>query len=572
MTVSVPTLLRRAARIWHTARHVPARQLARRVELEARYRLMDLLADGRMAAAPPVPAGRTPQPPLPPRPGLMREVPDGLVLCLPWGERTLTRPIPWYPAAGGGDTSQRADFNNIQFMEYLESADNELFLSLIEEWIAANPRRARGAWRYAWRPYNLSLRVSVWLEELARRGDRLAPDAVSRAHASAAEQLRFLERHLETDLRGNHLIKNIRALIWGGACLAGTEAARWTALGRRLLRRELAEQILPDGCHYERSPAYHCQVMGDLLACRAALETPLPELEDALARMAKALCQLTHPDGWVAPLNDGGLSMAPAPEQLQQVYAAGGGVAPGIVDGPFGLPDGGYFGLRADGELLIFDCGPLGPSYLPGHGHCDLLSFEWSTGGRRIVVDQGTHQYLAGPRRLASRSTCNHNTVIVDEAEQSEIYGAFRCGRRANPELRTFEARGASLRLVGSHDGYAHLAGQPRHVRTIEACPGMIEIQDRLEGRGDHTATAHLLLHPDCRVELRGDAATIRNGPVTVELAASAPLIAVAAEWYPDIYVRAPTARLELAVPAGGETLSVRLTARHASASQGAPS
>jgi uncharacterized heparinase superfamily protein len=549
----------RAERAWHTFRHVPADQLLRRVELTARYHLGSLIGRGIVGPAPPL-APAMPKPPFPARDGLMSREAQSLILRLPWAERSLPRPLPWRHAAAASEGSTRADTNNLHYMEYLESVDDGLFAELVEDWIAANPPGAADAWRYAWRPYNLSVRVSVWLEEIARRGRRLPQGTLDRAAVSLAAQLRYLERHLETDLRGNHLIKNIRALAWGGACFAGPEAARWTELARALVRRELAEQVLPDGCHYERSPAYHCQVMSDLLACRAAFREPLPELDAALDRMARALTLLTHPDGQIAPFNDGGLSMAPKPAELAAVHVALGGMAAVPVTGAFALRDAGYFGLRCAGELLLVDCGPLGPGYLPGHGHCDLLSFEWSTGGRRIVVDQGTHQYMAGPHRLASRSTGNHNTLAIDSTEQSDIYGAFRCGRRAVPEVRSFEAADGAMRLVGSHDGYDRLPGSPKHVRTVAARPGTVEIVDRIEGGGKHTAIAHLLLHPDCKVDARGETTTIYNGPVTVRLVASAPLTVQPALWYPDIYVSQPTTRLALPVPMGEAGARMALT------------
>ncbi len=249
----------------------------------------------------------------------------GLVLHLPWVDRPLARPLPWRPMAASGEGSTRADTHNLHFMEYLGSIDDALFAELIEDWIAGNPPDADDAWRYGWRPYNLSVRVAVWLEEIARRRDRLPPSLLQHAGSSLGAQLRFLARHLESDLRGNHLIKNIRALAWGGACFIGPEADRWTELARVLLRDELAEQILPDGCHYERSPAYHCQVMSDLLACRAALRQPLIELDRALDRMAAVLPCYTHPDGQIAPWNDGGLTMAPTPGRLASVHAELGG-------------------------------------------------------------------------------------------------------------------------------------------------------------------------------------------------------------------------------------------------------
>lgn len=555
----VGRLVRRAERTWQTLRHVPPSQLLRRAELTARFRL------GRFFPAagegsPPRLAQALPTPPFPERAGLMWVEGKAIVLCLPWGERRLKRPFPWGSRSAAADSSERADINNLHFMEYLESVDDGLAAELIEDWIRHNPAGEPGAWRHAWRAYNLSIRVTMWLELLARRRDRLPPAMVERAAASLVRQLRYLERHLESDLRGNHLIKNLRALAWGGACFVGPDADRWTALARAVLRRELAEQILPDGSHYERSPAYHCQVMGDLLACRAALRQPLPELDAALDRMASVLPPYTHPDGAVAPWNDGGLSMALAPAALLETHRRLGGAPAADVLGPFALAGAGYYGLRVPGELVLVDCGELGPAYLPGHGHCDLLSFEWSTHGRRIVVDQGTHQYVGGSRRWASRCTASHNTLAIEGAEQSDIYGAFRCGRRARPQLLRFVEDGAGFCFEGSHDGFAGLAGAPRHLRRIEAAPGELKISDRLEGGVGQPAAVRMLLHPDCKVEARGKDWLIRSGPVTVRLEASVAVTIEPAEWYPDIHVAAPTSRLVLALPAAPRSVEMRLT------------
>src|SRR6202042_2660845 len=72
---------------------------------------------------------------------------------------------------------------------------------------------------------------------------------------------------------------------------------------------QLAVQVLPDGGHYERAPAYHCQVLADLVdvaeLVRCTGQAPGPELLDAIDRMRHWLrCVLTQ-DGEVPLLNDG---------------------------------------------------------------------------------------------------------------------------------------------------------------------------------------------------------------------------------------------------------------------------
>ena len=173
---------------------------------------------------------------------------------------------------------------NLHYMEYLEEADDKLFADLVRQWIDANPPYSRGYWKDSWNSYTVSLRTVVWMQQLARRGARLDAATREAAVASLAQQIRFLEANLETDIGGNHLIKNIKALLLASAFFDGSEAERWRALGLRLLAEELDGQVLPDGTHYERSPSYHCQVFADLLECRQALgDDPLNgALDDAL--------------------------------------------------------------------------------------------------------------------------------------------------------------------------------------------------------------------------------------------------------------------------------------------------
>ena len=96
------------------------------------------------------------------------------------------------------------------------------------------------------------------------------------------------------------------------------------------------------------------------------------------------------------------------------------------------FPKAGTRVLRAPGSesCLIFDCGPLGPDYQPGHGHCDVLSYELSLHGQRVVVDTGVSTYEPCAERLYERSTAAHNTLRVDGEEQAEVWASFRVGRR----------------------------------------------------------------------------------------------------------------------------------------------
>ena len=95
---------------------------------------------------------------------------------------------------------------------------------------------------------------------------------------------------------GNHLVKDLKALA-GLAVFFADDGLLGQTLDR--LSAQLAVQVLPDGGHFERAPAYHCQVLGDLIdvdgLLRAAGRAPGPELTAAIERMRRWLGWCSHP-------------------------------------------------------------------------------------------------------------------------------------------------------------------------------------------------------------------------------------------------------------------------------------
>jgi uncharacterized heparinase superfamily protein len=433
---------------------------------------------------------------------------------------------------------------NLHYMEYLEEVDDIRFVGLIEDWIEANPACRPGAWKDSHNSYALSLRVVVWMQQMARR--RLPEASRAKIAASLAEQLRFLEDNLETDLGGNHLIKNIKALISASAFFSGPEAGRWRRRGLRLLDEALEEQILPDGVHFERSPSYHAQVFADLLECRHALHDAAPlALDAALRAMAQVVADLAHPDGGPAEFNDAGLTMAYAPVECLTAFETmfKQAIAPAPV---FAYPDAGYYGRREGGGYFVADCGRIGPDALPAHAHGDILSFELSLAGERIVVDPGVYEYVEGPRRRAARAAASHNTLCFEGMDQAEFFGAFRCARRPNVETLELICEPDRLALEGTHDGY----GRRRHVRRFEQGSGALRIVDRISGPPG-AARIGFLLHPEVEVALDDEGAALTRRAARARFRASVAVNCEDAVWWPDMGEERATKRLVLRVAPG---------------------
>jgi uncharacterized heparinase superfamily protein len=261
--------------------------------------------------------------------------------------------------------------------------------------------------------------------------------------------------------------------------------------------------------------------------------------------MAQPTADLAHPDGFAAEFNDAGLTMAYAPAECLHVFDAlfNQTIAPAAS---FAYPQAGYFGRRDGGDCFIADCGRIGPDSLPAHAHGDILSFELSVAGERIIVDQGVYEYIEGLRRRAARSAASHNTLCFDGLDQAEFFGAFRCARRPDVTVREFLGEPDSLVLEGTHDGFA----PRRHMRRFEHSPGALRIRDSVSGPSG-VATVRFLLHPEVDVQLEGGAVTLTRGRARIDVRANVEIRCEDAVWWPDMGRELATKRLCLTAPLG---------------------
>jgi uncharacterized heparinase superfamily protein len=147
--------------------------------------------------------------------------------------------------------------------------------------------------------------------------------------------------------------------------------------------------------------------------------------------------------------------------------------------------------MRTQSSYLVADCGRIAPDDLPAHGHGDVLSFEWSVKGHRIIVDQGVYEYIAGPRRRQSQTAMSHNTLCLEDADQAELYSSFRCGRRPNVDVRNYNAHAAGFVLEGTHDGFAHLPGR----RSASSMASSRTVNDDLTRRRGRVLPPHVDSH-----------------------------------------------------------------------------
>lgn len=391
---------------------------------------------------------------------------------------------------------------NLHYFDDLSSVTYQerefIHYSFINRWIEENPP----CFGNGWEPYPLSLRLVNWVKWFSKK------ECVEQKYLdSIALQASALSQQLEYHILGNHLFANAKALTFVGVYLQVDEAESFLKLGLRILDREIEEQFLADGAHFELSPMYHEILLWDLLELIDLAKTShnvklLERLNNWELVAKKALHWLRtmiHPDGEVSFFNDAAIGIAATPAEIFN-YANKLGIE---HKSPLNLLTtnhaSGYSRVQNDNYTLLFDHANVGPDYLPGHAHADSLSFEMSVGSQRVFVNSGTSMYGVSKERLRQRETSAHNTVVVNGKSSSEVWSGFRVARRAYTQLIKAEDNSNNITLSACHDGYKRLQPKVTHTRTINALADSCIIIDDLSTKT--AAEFNLHVHPDVEIK-----------------------------------------------------------------------
>lgn len=512
---------------------------------------------GRLADALQTPTiDRSPAPPLRERQGAWIEAASRAPrMTGPYHFRFLNveRELSW-PGGWNDGAASRLWLYNLHYFEDLLAHDaparRDWHRALVDEWIHDNPP-GEGV---GWEPFPTSLRVANWIKwdiATAALGDA--------ARHSLAVQTRYLRERIEYRLLGNHLLANAKALVFAGLYFAGDEAHDWLTTGLSILSRELPQQVLRDGGHFELSPMYHSLVLEDLLDL-VNLARIYPRAWPSLfagapltwktlaATMGDWLAVMTLPDGQIALASDAAQAVAATPDALAAYAARLGLPTPSRPRaGATHLLDSGYVRLARDAAVAILDVGEIGPDYLPGHGHADVLGFELALYGERFIVDTGTSVYYGNAKqRSFERSTAAHNTIAIDGHDSSEVWGVFRVARRAHPLGLRIEEDAGRMSVSCAHDGYQRLPEPVTHRRAWTLADGSLTIDDDLQGKFG-VAVSRLHLHPQVdvsRFAADKSLAMSAGQPVNYEAAAGARL--EPSTYHPEFGLGIPAHRIVL--------------------------
>ena len=290
------------------------------------------------------------------------------------------------------------------------------------------------------------------------------------------------------------------------AAIALPEHAPYLTRALKFLGPELKRQFYEDGCHTERSPAAHLAALQDLTEIRALLQaagtTPPDELLVTIERAAAAMRALRHGDGGLALFNG---SKEDLPSLIDLVLAQAARARGNLSS----LTNSGLHRISAAKAVLFMDAGlPPGPG-LDRLTHAGTLSFEFSFGKERLVVNCGAAPALSGGWSSALRATAAHSTLAIADVSSSEILDSG-LGRRPTEVHAHKQYLGGVHWLEASHNGWQKLFGAVHHRRLGLSENGEeLQGEDLIEAATPQPFAIRFHLHPNVTASLQQDDETV---------------------------------------------------------------
>ncbi|MFH6770569.1 alginate lyase family protein [Gaetbulibacter aestuarii] len=376
---------------------------------------------------------------------------------------------------------------NLNYFDFLnqEGSNPEQGIRLINDFITNDATLKEGK-----ESYTISLRGINWIKFLSKHN--IINQEIDQ---KLYNHFQRLLDNLELQFLGNHYLENGFALLFGAYYFQDNQ---FYLASKKILNKELEEQVLADGAHIELSPMYHQTMLHRVLDCIHLMQNNnlweggklLLFLKNKAKKMLSWLQSVTFKNGNIPMVNDSAFGIAPSSEALFK-YATFLGIS--WEEGK--LLESGYRKIEKGNYELFLDVGEVGASYLPAHIHSDTFNFELYVDKKPIIVDTGTSTYEKNELRQLQRSTKSHNTVQINSIEQSEIWGGFRVARRA----KIVNLIENEKQIEATHDGYKKL--NILHTRNYSFKGDKISITDLLSKVSKFETNAFFHFHPECYIE-----------------------------------------------------------------------
>ncbi len=430
-------------------------------------------------------------------------------------------------------------------------ADEILFQ--INDWIDQNPLLIGINWTS---PIEISLRLISWLWSLyilEKNNYQYSEKLKEKISTSIFQQTEYIYRHLSLFSSANgHLIAEAIGLVFVGTVLDyGAYSLKWKRKGLKILLKEINEQFYDDGLNKEQAFGYHCLALNMLLITLIILEKNnlniSKEYWNKIEKMIECIYDFSDnnlnlpnygdsDDSYILKLDNYFDNESPTKQNARFLLNAAAIIFnrndfKSIINKVdeislwiFGKEEieqynklqignikkisryfnqSGYMIFKDEDVNAYMDVGQHGYLSIAAHAHADALSFCLNYKNKQFLVDSGTYAYKRGNTRDFFRSTSAHNTILVDNLNQSESGGPFIWNMKAQTTTEKVLINKSIDYIKAFHNGYIKQGTKVKHTREILFQKNsFFIILDKIKSydKKEHEYTLNWHVHNTCEI------------------------------------------------------------------------
>jgi hypothetical protein len=227
-------------------------------------------------------------------------------------------------------------------------------------------------------------------------------------------------------------------------------------IARRTLK-ELNNQFLDDGMHYEISPGYHKLMLLDILdyvqLCKDKNSLVRDYLVRQLPKYLSAMAFFNNQSSSLPQFNDNLPDSFPVVVDILH-YAEELGFS--FVKKSTKLHASGFYSLMANELQLFLKAGPVGARNQLGHAHSDNLSFELFDSEGWVCGNLPTLTYSSGPNRDITRAESGSSAPQLSRFFQAEHWGVFRVAKCSSDTEVAFSSLSSAHTVITAQHGYVN--------------------------------------------------------------------------------------------------------------------
>ena len=302
-------------------------------------------------------------------------------------------------------------FHSFEFLNDLQEISTETLRihgrKLTSYWIKKN-----SSWKSkTWEDFILATRICNWLKNYNFFFSTADAEFKKEIFSSILRQIEHLVKNFSNLKRNSDLIRIIKALIYTSISIPNKKYYYQIAIFN--LKSELSRQILSDGCHFQRNPKIHVNVLMDLLDIRAILNSTKKnvffDLQNAIKNMSVAYLFFLHKDNSLANFNG---TDNVNQKEIKNVISE----IPKLKKNPRELAESGFQRIDTKDTTLILDCGVPKNYDATYKAHSCSTTFELSYKKNKIIING-----LSGLDEKINRTTAAHSTLTLNNTNAYKI-------------------------------------------------------------------------------------------------------------------------------------------------------